>query len=376
MNGSRLGYRPALDGIRGVAVLLVMIGHVFPTLIAAGAVGVLIFFTLSGFLITTLLIEERETSGRMDLTAFYKRRALRLLPALLTMLTVLLVMQAMFGSQAGYGRPALFATFYLANWAIIDGVDFHHVNHTWSLSIEEHFYLFWPLTLVLVGRAWNARKLLWLALFVAAASWAWRVWLWSSDASLPRVMYGTDARLDALLIGCALAIVGWQGIRRVPIPVILAAFAGIVSLMLVRTNAFHFAIGYTAVSVATVVLIAAVLTGQRMSSVLSGRPIVATGRISYGLYLWHLPVYGAVFKFGTQLPHALQMVAAVGLSFAAAALSYRFVEQPFLRLKRRKSEPAASASLHRSQEERLQGAAQLSAVTLSHSDWYGSRPQR
>lgn len=350
MNGSRLGYRPALDGIRGVAVLLVMLGHLFPaSLIAAGAVGVLIFFTLSGFLITTLLIEEREAMGRMDLAAFYQRRALRLLPALLTMLAVLLVLQAILGSQAGYGRPSLFAIFYIANWAIIRDVDFHHINHTWSLSIEEHFYLLWPLTLVLVGRAWDARKLLWIALLVAAASWAWRVWLWSSDASLPRVVYGTDTRLDALLIGCVLAIVGWQQIRRVPIAVILAAFAGVASLMLIRTNAFHFAVGYTAVSVATVVLIVAVLTGRRMSSVLSRRPIVATGRISYGLYLWHLPIYGAVFKYGAPLPRAVQMVAAAGLSLATAALSYRFVERPFLRLKRRKAEPDPSRLLQKSE---------------------------
>jgi peptidoglycan/LPS O-acetylase OafA/YrhL len=368
MSGSRLGYRPALDGIRGVAVLLVMLGHLFPSLIAAGAVGVLIFFTLSGFLITTLLIEERETSGRVDLTAFYKRRALRLLPALFTMLAVLLVLQAIVGSQAGYGRPALFAIFYVANWAIIRNVDFHHINHTWSLSIEEHFYLLWPITLVLVGRAWGVRKLLWVALLVAGASWAWRLWLWSSDASLPRVMYGTDTRLDALLIGCALAIVGWQWIRRVPIVVTLLAFGAIGSLMLIRTNAFHFAVGYTAVSVATVVFIAVALTGQRIASVLSGRSIVATGRISYGLYLWHLPVFGAVFKFGAPLPRALQMVAAVGLTFATAVLSYRFVEKPFLRLKRRKSESAPSRSLQVSPEERHQRAAQLSAVTVRRSD--------
>jgi peptidoglycan/LPS O-acetylase OafA/YrhL len=306
-------------------------------LISAGAVGVLMFFTLSGFLITTLLIEEREASGRIDLPHFYKRRALRLLPALIVLLTVLLVLDAVVGSQAGYERPALFTLFYVANWAIIDGVDFHHINHTWSLSIEEHFYLLWPLTMVLVLRHHDKHALLWVAAAGAAASWGWRVALWGSEASLPRVIYGTDTRLDGLLIGCLLAIVGYQRIRRIPWPLILAALAGVGSLMLVRTNGFHFAVGYAAVGLGTAVLIAACLLGQRIASVLETRPLVWIGGISYGLYLWHLPVYGAVFKYGGGFPYPLQAVIAVGLSLATAALSYRLVEKRFLRLKRRAS---------------------------------------
>ena len=338
MTAFRLGYRPALDGLRGVAVSLVMVSHLAPpTLSSAGPVGVLMFFTLSGFLITTLLIEEREASGRIDLPHFYKRRALRLLPALIVLLTVLLVLDAVVGSQAGYERPALFTLFYVANWAIIDGVDFHHINHTWSLSIEEHFYLLWPLTMVLVLRYRDKHALLWVAIAGAAASWAWRVVLWSSGASLPRIIYGTDTRLDGLLIGCLLAIVGYQRIRSISWPLILAALAGVGSLMLVRTNAFHFAVGYAAVGLGTAVVISACLVGQRIASVLETRPLVWIGGISYGLYLWHLPVYGSVFKYGGAFPFPVQAVIAVGLSLAIAALSYRLVEKRFLRLKRRAS---------------------------------------
>jgi peptidoglycan/LPS O-acetylase OafA/YrhL len=343
MNAFRLGYRPALNGLRGVAVSLVMVAHLAPTtLISAGAVGVLMFFTLSGFLITTLLIEEREASGRIDLPQFYKRRALRLLPALIVLLTVLLALDAVVGSQAGYGRPALFTLFYVGNWAIIQGVDFHHINHTWSLSIEEHFYLLWPLTMVLVLRYRDKHALLWVAIAGAAASWAWRVVQWSSEASFPRIIYGTDTRLDGLLIGCLLAIVGYQRIRRIPSLLILAAVAAVVSPMLVRTNAFHFVVGYAAVGLGTAVVIAACLVGQRIGPVLETRPLVWIGAISYGLYLWHLPVYGAVFKFGGAFPYPVQAVIAVGLSLAAAALSYRLVEKRFLRLKRRASVRTAS----------------------------------
>jgi peptidoglycan/LPS O-acetylase OafA/YrhL len=338
MTAFRLGYRPALDGLRGVAVSLVMVSHLAPaTLSSAGDIGVLMFFTLSGFLITTLLIQERETSGRVDLPQFYKRRALRLLPALIVLLMVLLALDVVVGSQAGYRRPALFTLFYVANWAIIHGVDFNHINHTWSLSIEEHFYLLWPLTMVLVLRNHDKHALLWVAIAGAAASWAWRVVLWSSGASLPRVIYGTDTRLDGLLIGCLLAIVGYQRIRHISWPLILAALVGVGSPLLVRTDAFHFAVGYAAVGLGTAVVIAACLVGQRIASVLETQPLVWVGGISYGLYLWHLPVYGAVFKFGGAFPYPVQAVIAVALSLAIAALSYRLVEKRFLRLKRRAS---------------------------------------
>jgi peptidoglycan/LPS O-acetylase OafA/YrhL len=161
--------------------------------------------------------------------------------------------------------------------------------------------------------------------------------LWSSGGSLPRVIYGTDTRLDGLLIGCFLAIVGYQRIRHISWPLILAALVGVGSPMLVRTDAFHFAVGYAAVGLGTAVVIAACLVGQRIASVLETQPLVWIGGISYGLYLWHLPVYGAVFKYGGAFPFPVQAVIAVGLSLAIAALSYRLVEKRFLRLKRRAS---------------------------------------
>jgi peptidoglycan/LPS O-acetylase OafA/YrhL len=341
VDAAHLGYRKALDGIRGVAVLLVLLYHLPLGVPNVGHVGVMMFFALSGFLITTLLLEERHTFARIDLPQFYRRRALRLLPALIAVLTVIVALDLIVGSQAGYRRPALFALFYVANWAIIGGVDFHHINHTWSLAIEEHFYLLWPLTLVLVLRNHEKKILLWIAVAGAVASWGLRVSLWASGASLPRIIYATDTRLDSLLIGCIFAIVGWQSIQRVPHVVTGAALATFAIVIVIPDHWFQFAIGFTAVPVATVIIIAGCLTSRGAWTVLGHRPLAPIGRISYGLYLWHLPIYGFVFKYGAGLPRAAQSIGAVLLSFAVASLSFRFVERPFLRLKRRRTGSAA-----------------------------------
>jgi peptidoglycan/LPS O-acetylase OafA/YrhL len=330
----KLGYRPALDGLRGVAVLLVLVYHLPFSVPNAGDVGVTMFFTLSGFLITTLLLEERSTSGKIDLRRFYQRRALRLLPALIAMLAVIVALDLLVGSQAGYRRPALFSLLYVANWAIIQGVDFHHINHLWSLAVEEHFYLIWPLTMLFVLHHRHKHLLLWIAIAGAVASWGIRVWLFTSDASLPRILYATDARLDGILIGCIFAILGWERIRHVPSAATVAALAAIGTGIVIPDHWFQFTVGQSAVPAATIVIIAGCLLNQGARTALDRRPLVPIGRISYGLYLWHLPIYGFVFKYGASMPRAVQSIAAVLLSFAVASFSYRFIERPFLRLKR------------------------------------------
>jgi peptidoglycan/LPS O-acetylase OafA/YrhL len=330
-----LGYRPALDGLRGVAVILVLLYHLplgLPT--EAGPVGVAMFFTLSGFLITTLLLEEHVASGRIDLPQFYKRRALRLLPALVAMMGLLVILDVVVGSQGDYRRPALLTLLYVANWAIIAGIDFGHINHTWTLAVEEHFYLLWPLAVVIVLNKFDRKTLLRVAIAGAVASWGLRVALWASGASLPRVLYATDTRLDGLLIGCIFALMGWGRVTRVPRTVTVAGLTALGVAIAVRNEWFNFAIGYTAVSVATVIVIAGCLTSYRPHGLLSQRPLVPIGRISYGLYLWHLPVYGLVFKYGDGfMSLTAQSVSAVALSLAVALCSYFVIERPFLRLK-------------------------------------------
>jgi peptidoglycan/LPS O-acetylase OafA/YrhL len=334
MDEERLGYRRALDGLRGVAVLMVLAYHLPFGIPNVGHVGVMMFFTLSGFLITTLLLEERERSGRIDLRGFYRRRALRLLPALVAVLSAIVVLDVIVGSQAGYGRPALFSLFYVANWAIIDGVDFHHINHTWSLAIEEHFYLLWPVTLLFVLTRSSKRTLLWIAAAGAIAVWGWRVWLTTSDASLPRIIYATDTRFDGLLIGCVLAIIGWRWLGALASVAAVAAVASLIAVTAIPDERFQLTIGFTAVPIATAVLIGACLAPGWAGNLLAWRPLVPIGVISYGLYLWHLPIFGYVFKYGDMLPRPVQAISAVLLSIGVAALSYRLIEEPFLRLKR------------------------------------------
>jgi len=298
----RLGYRPALDGLRGVAVLLVLISHArLFGMGGAGQVGVTLFFVLSGFLITSLLIEERERTGRINLGAFYRRRARRLLPALLAVLAVAAVF---------VGWLVVLPLVYVSNWAIVVGTDLDILSHTWSLSVEEHFYAIWPLAFIAIRRTPIAVGLL-AAVFVGA----WLVRLVSGEL---HAMWGTDARADALAIGCLLAY--WFAHRPVRVPA-LAAVGATVVLAAVSTTAdrgFLTSIGLTLIAVAGAVLVA--FAASRRNPLLSSRALGWTGQVSYGLYLWHPLVFA--------LPVGLLGIPA---SFVVAAASHRWIESPFLR---------------------------------------------
>src|SRR5580765_6045338 len=207
-----LGHRPALDGLRGVAILLVLAGHSgVPGVGEGGETGVALFFVLSGFLITALLAEEYRDTGRIDFAAFYRRRALRLLPALFLFLAVVLAWSQL--SRWGVlsmVRPSSLTdvgvtVFYVANWWIgVYNHDSGGINHMWSLGIEEQFYLVWP-ALLFAGLSLfglRSRKLLAAVVALTLVSAAEGAWLYhTSSPYLRRVYYGTDTRADGILIG-------------------------------------------------------------------------------------------------------------------------------------------------------------------------------
>src|SRR6478735_1732608 len=208
----RLGHRPELDGLRGVAIALVVLSHLsrpLSHLRFLGLAGVVVFFVLSGFLITSLLLEERERSGSLDLLGFYRRRALRLAPALVACVVVVGVAGAALGSRLGptYAPTALVlgALTWTANWVVAGGeYAGTALTHTWSLSIEEQFYLVWPpLLLVLLLRRWQ-RWLVPALVAGACASAAMRFVL--IPEGVDRINNGSDTRADALLIGCLVAV--------------------------------------------------------------------------------------------------------------------------------------------------------------------------
>ncbi len=208
----RLGYRPALDGMRGVAVLVVVGLHMYVPFLAGGYLGVDIFFVLSGFLITSLLLEEWRRSGRISFRDFYLRRALRLLPALFAFLLILqaYILLRMRGDEFWQMEKASLAVLaYFGNWAKAYGVDLRALNHMWSLAVEEQFYFVWPVIFLLLLRIRRNPSWIVYALILAIGGIALRRAFMSGHVTEARIYNGSDTRFDELLTGCVLAV-GWN----------------------------------------------------------------------------------------------------------------------------------------------------------------------
>lgn len=198
-----------LDGLRGISVFIIITFHTHPLWISGGFIGVDVFFVLSGFLITTLLLQEQHQYGRIFLSTFYLRRMLRLAPALLLMLATLVPVYWLFTPEeraASYTKEAFFAATYTSNWAVaLELYPMSHLRHTWSLAIEEQFYLIWPLLLTLICRTVKQKyrigvcTLIWLTLALL------RVWLAEQGAAIDRLYCGLDTRADALILGAITA---------------------------------------------------------------------------------------------------------------------------------------------------------------------------
>lgn len=323
----RLSYVPALDGLRGVAIALVVAFHYFG-FPPGGSDGVDLFFVLSGFLITTLLLEERAGTGTVRLAAFYTRRVRRLIPALLAMLAAFSVIAAFKGidplPQLGrfgfYTGNLIRAYFDPHGQSTSSGL-----GHLWSLAEEEQFYLVWPLLLLLLART---RRLLLLTGAIAIALIAYRAVLVLDGASLIRIFYGPDTRADGLLIGALLAIIRQRCVVRIPagaIPWLLAAAtvavvvpAGVRGWPLVVLPGFELVCAG---------MIAAAVGGSAITGPLEWSPLVFLGKISYSLYLWHYMIWWAL---GFHRP-----LLALAISLTCSWFSYRFVEQRFRRPRRR-----------------------------------------
>lgn len=310
----RLGYVPALDGLRGIAILLVVAYHYTGYSIPlGGGYGVDLFFVLSGFLITTLLLEEREATGQIRLRNFYLRRARRLLPALVVLLSAYLIYNAILGHDAlltvaDYGL--YFGNIY---YVAGHGVANNGLDHLWSLAEEEQFYLVWPLLLLLVAR--TRRPVYWIAALVIALV-AYRSTLIVDGATMHRMYRAPDTHSEGLLLGAVLAFLRRQGFTA-------GEWAGKlgVALAVPPVIVWMWGIGLPVFELGAVLLVAAAVGDTEIARALSVRPLVWLGQRSYSFYLWHFTV---LWAFG--LSRALL---ALPLAFACALLSYRFVEQWF-----------------------------------------------
>jgi len=360
-------YWPALDGMRGVAVLLVVAYHGERALAPrGGAIGVTMFFTLSGFLITTLLLREREASGHIRLGRFYWRRALRLLPALVTLVAATSAYAAVTGEFERTLEAALPVLLYVGNWVrtLRDSEGLGLLEHTWSLSVEEQFYLVWPLAVLgaaaLVSKARQAEAVLVLAVGGSLLSLWWRLQLWDPDAgrwSAARLYNGTDAVADQLLVGAALAaaLALWdrratqaRPVRSSPVfrfagavgaPVALAYLVYVARVHpggdSLANDRRYLEWGSLTFALAAAVIVLGATRAQDawLPRLLAFPPLVAVGKVSYGLYLWHFPV---ILVVDQQLPDAstaARGAAVAALTATTTLASYYLVERPFLALK-------------------------------------------
>jgi peptidoglycan/LPS O-acetylase OafA/YrhL len=338
MNQRSLGYVSALDGVRGVAILLVVACHYFLFPLDGGPVGVGLFFVLSGFLITTLLLEEHANTGRVNFAAFYRRRARRLLPALAVLLALFVVVEAADGRGTKAAEIAVVGGAYAGN--VVQAFSFHDIlsgtclAHLWSLAQEEQFYLVWPL--LLVGLLRTRRRFLFTGLLLAAAT-SYRIILVVHGSPLTRIYYGPDTRADWLLAGAFLATWRHRGLR-VPEWVPLVGFAALFLGLFLNPWSHAWLTWQSSVIIAaSAALVAAAAADTQMAHLLSARWLVWVGRLSYSLYLWHVPVFAAL---GYHDPEV-----ALPLAITMAWLSYRFVEKPFRRRRMRQVEPVVATGL-------------------------------
>jgi peptidoglycan/LPS O-acetylase OafA/YrhL len=331
-------YNPALDGLRAVAVVLVISDHCWVPVFKQGYFGVDLFFVLSGFLITRLLIEEIEATGRVDLWRFYLRRLLRLAPPLLLFLTAYLLIAPWLWPQFDlllHMRDAGLAVFYLSDYSQAFWHNPKVLIHTWSLSVEEHFYLIWPFAVLLLVRIEPRWRLVGLFGIYLLAS-AWRIYEYETmgwDATY----YRFDTRISGLLCGALLAIsLQHKDLisERAANTMGLFAWAALLvclsigfwdapwSLVIV-TNLAHLA--------AFGLLISASTKNSWVSSILSAPPLVGIGSISYGMYLWHYP---AALYLRELTPWYLTGPIVLSFSIAMATVSYLTIERPLQRYRR------------------------------------------
>jgi peptidoglycan/LPS O-acetylase OafA/YrhL len=359
VRGPALPHLVGLDGLRAVAVIAVVLYHADVAWMPGGFLGVDVFFVLSGFLITSLLLVELDRTGRLDFKAFYLRRARRLLPALFAVLavTALLVVTIAYDGAAAFRRDLPGALFYYSNWlSIITDTSYFEfigrpamLQHLWSLALEEQFYIIWP-TVALVAYRWRGARMVGLVALGGALLSTVAMMVGSFVGDMPtgadpsRLYFGTDTHAMGILLGAALAVV-WRPGRTSPVLPRQAALVitaiGVTALgLLVLTFAalgeystFLYRGGFLVVAVLSAVVVAAAShRGVPFGRWLGMRPMRWVGERSYGIYLWHWPLF-LVTRPGAELPFGglPAFLLRIGLLLGIAELSYRYVEMPVRR---------------------------------------------
>ena len=349
MDGLR--YRPEIDGLRGIAILVVVLFHARVPGFAGGFVGVDVFFVISGFLISRLLLDELTARGRIDLVDFYARRVRRLLPALLFVVAVVLVVGTLTLSAAGerqdLSASAVATVGFVANiyfWReqagyFTSATEWQPLLNMWTLAVEEQFYALWPgllLAAALVAR-WSRRRLettvalLLGLLFAASVATAF----WIAPGKPTAAFYLLPTRLWELALGGGLALAQAWLPRKRPLagPIGLVGLAAIGLVVVASGPRLSFAVGIPGAAAAATVVLASIVAGEGSSAarLLSVAPLVRIGRVSYAWYLWHWPLLSLARLGDFGHDSRARDIAMVTLALVLAELTYRFLEDPIRR---------------------------------------------
>ena len=353
-----------LDGLRGIAVLAVILYHAEFAFIPGGFLGVDIFFVLSGFLITSILIDEISLTGTVDRAAFYIRRIRRLMPALFLLLIFTIIVTGLWATDAAYQvrRDLPWALSFVLNWSYIFFDESYFINigrppllqHLWSLAIEEQFYVIWPIFLILLSKTKLGLRGMRISIFSLATIGALSATAWMAYLSIKngfptpndpsRVYFGTDTHSMGLLVGCATAAIWDRNKLRPQLTPDRRNFLnilGFIALGILTTFLFTFTelnsnlytFGFLLVSLTTAFLIYVVAhPGLRLGYFLTFRPLVWLGDRSYGIYIWHWPIY-MLLRPGIDVSWPDEVTAFVRIFsvLVISDLSYRFVELPIRR---------------------------------------------
>lgn len=340
-----------LDGLRGIAVLAVVIYHwmyfffpdYFYLLVSGGFIGVDLFFVLSGFLITWLCLLEYERHGGISVPRFYMRRALRLLPALVFLLLVVVVIDLVQGQVREQLLAYFSVLFYFNNWMVYSTLqNTAELGHLWSLSVEEQFYILWPLLLLLILGKLQRTVALALLLSIIVAVAAYRFYLWEQGTNWLLIYLRTDLRVDALLIG-ALGAFAWKSGWQFPVSGKLFSMGcAVVFLILVHVlnagEGFYYQFGALGTGLLTIAWILSCRDQQATrDSYLGWRFLQYFGTRSYGLYLWHFTVFFSLSSWSLSVPLPVLSVLGILAALLITEFSWRYVEKPFNAIRHRYS---------------------------------------
>ena len=359
----RLGHRPALDGLRGYALVIVILFHAQIPWVHLGHAGLILFFVLSGFLITVLMLQEWQATGAIDMKEFYRRRALRIVPALvLFSVAAGTYVQVVASPQSARDQWWSVASTlaFVSNWVeVLTDHPLLLVEHTWSVAVEVQFYLVFPLLLwVALRRGVSWRKIVGVTVAVVVAVVVvrgfWWHYKWGLDRRLlGRIHAGTDMRLDQLLIGCLLGMAAFHGklewFRQRPRFTSWAAVASMIWITYFATHGVHRQVQFggastlVAIAGALVIIAGIVVEDAPVTRLLSSRLLVWFGTVSYAVYLWHVPIYRILREKAPGLSLGESTVVGAALAFALASISYYGVERWFLKRKRPRAGSKASA---------------------------------